>query len=154
MKHALAAAVVVGLAVVVGAAGAAQRQQESRAVRYLNLEGRSDELPYSHAVLAGDMLFVAGTIGVDPETGLAPEDVEEEVRLCLDGIRAKLALADMAMDDVVQVQVFCPDLSLYERFNAVYRTYFEEHFPARAFIGSGPLLRNGRFELNAIAVRH
>lgn len=151
MKNALAVTGVLALASF--AAVIPVRRQDSPAVRYLALEGRNDDLPYSNAVLAGDTLYVAGTIGVDPETGNAPEDVEQEVRLCLDGIRARLALADMTMDDVVQVQVFCPDLSLYDRFNAVYRTYFGEHFPARAFVGSGPLLRDGRFEVNAIAVR-
>ena len=60
----------------------------------------------------------------------------------------------VAMDDLVSIQVFCPDLTLYEEFNAVYRTYFEKNFPARAFIGSGPLLRNARFEVTGIAVRH
>ena len=152
MRKAFVAAVVVGLALCL-AVVAGSKQQDTNAVQYMNLGGRSDELPYSHAVLAGDTLYVAGTIGVDPETGLAPQDVEEEARLCMDGIKAKLALADMTMDEVVQIQVFCPDLSLYDQFNAVYRTYFEEHFPARAFVGSGPLLRNGRFEINAIAVR-
>jgi 2-iminobutanoate/2-iminopropanoate deaminase len=43
----------------------------------------------------------------------------------------------MTMDDIVFVQVFCPDVSLYGRFNDVYKTYFG----ARAFVGSGPLLR-------------
>jgi enamine deaminase RidA (YjgF/YER057c/UK114 family) len=51
------------------------------------------------------------------------------------------------------VQVFCPDLSLYDQFNAVYRTYFTDHFPARAFVGSGPLLRGGHFEILGTAIR-
>ena len=120
---------------------------------HMNLGGRGDELPYSHAVLAGDTLYVAGTLGVDPQTGTVPLDVEQEIRLCLDGIRAKLALAGMTMDDLVSIQVFCPDLTLYERFNAIYRTYFDDAFPARAFVGSGPLLRGARFEINGVAVR-
>jgi len=57
------------------------------------------------------------------------------------------------MDDLVSVQVFCPDLSLYDKFNAVYRSYFTKDFPARAFIGSGPLLRGAHFEAQAIAVK-
>lgn len=55
------------------------------------------------------------------------------------------------MDDLVSMQVFCPDLSLYDKFNEIYRTYFTRHFPARAFIGSGPLLRGARFEAQGIA---
>jgi enamine deaminase RidA (YjgF/YER057c/UK114 family) len=59
----------------------------------------------------------------------------------------------MSMDDLVSVQVFCTDLSLYDAFNGVYRTYFRRGFPARAFIGSGPLLRGARFEINGVAAR-
>jgi hypothetical protein len=49
--------------------------------------------------------------------------------------------------------VFCPDLTLCQEFNEIYRTYFIKDFPARAFIGSGPLLRGGHFEMQGIAVR-
>jgi 2-iminobutanoate/2-iminopropanoate deaminase len=59
----------------------------------------------------------------------------------------------MTMDDLVYVQVFSPHLDLYDPFNAIYRTYFSKDFPARAFIGSGPLLRNARFEIVGIAVK-
>ena len=40
----------------------------------------------------------------------------------------------MIMDDLVSVQIYCPDLSLYEKFNEIYRTYFTKNFPARAFM--------------------
>jgi len=122
--------------------------------RHIVLPTRKDTLPYSDAVLAGNTLYLAGRIGIDPETGKPPEDVEKEIRLLLDGMKTTLAAADMTMDDLVSVQIFCPDLSLYEKFNEVYRTYFTRDFPARAFIGSGPLLRGGRFEAQGIAVRH
>lgn len=123
------------------------------APRYIVLPSRTDKLPFSDGVLVGDTLYLAGKIGIDPQTGKPPEDVEKEIRLLLDGMKTTLAAADMTMDDLVSVQVFCPDLSLYEKFNEVYRTYFSKNFPARAFIGSGPLLRGGRFEAQGIAVR-
>ena len=123
------------------------------ALSRLNLPGRSDDLPFSHAVVAGNTIYIAGTIGIDPETGKPPADPKAEAKLVLDGVKRKLELAGAGMDDLVTVQVFCPDLALYEDFNAVYRTYFEDGFPARAFIGSGPLLRGGRFEINGIAVK-
>ena len=119
----------------------------------LNLPGRGDDRPFSDVVVAGDTIYVAGTLGLDPETGKPPADVEAEVRLVLDGIKKKLALAGATMDDLVSVQVFCPDLTLFEKFNSVYRTYFRKGFPARAFIGSGPLLGGARFEINGIAVK-
>ena len=117
------------------------------------LPTRKDTLPYSDAVRVGDTLYLAGRIGVDPETGKPPAELDKEIRFLLDGMKTTLAAANMTMDDLVSVQVFCPDLSLYEKFNEIYRTYFIKDFPARAFIGSGPLLRGGRFEAVGIAIR-
>jgi enamine deaminase RidA (YjgF/YER057c/UK114 family) len=58
------------------------------------------------------------------------------------------------MDDLVYVQIACTDLSLYDKFNVTYRSYFTtKDLPAREFIGAGSLLRGGHFELQAIAVR-
>jgi reactive intermediate/imine deaminase len=136
------------LALAVAAAGARQ----SEGPRYLDLPGRTDDLPYSHLVVAGNTVYLSGTIGVDPETGEAHADVDAEIRQVLDNVKERLAHVGLTMDDLVSVQVFCPDLTLYDRFNAIYATYFEENLPARAFVGSGPLLRNGRFEVQGIAV--
>jgi reactive intermediate/imine deaminase len=119
----------------------------------MNLPGRTDDNPYSNAVLVGDTLYLAGDIGTDPATGRPPERVEDEVRIVMDRMKQRLEMAGMTMNDLVMVQVYCPDLSLYGAFNDVYRTYFDEHFPARAFLGSGPLLVGGRFEVTAIAVK-
>jgi 2-iminobutanoate/2-iminopropanoate deaminase len=122
--------------------------------RYMNVPGRTDKNPYSNAVLAGDTLYLAGSIGLDPKTGKPPDSVEQEVRNVMDGMKQRLEAAGMTMDDVVWVQIFCPDLSLYDKFNAVYRTYFkEDRLPARAFVGSGPLLAGGHFEVMATAVK-
>ncbi len=60
----------------------------------------------------------------------------------------------MTMDDLVYVQIACTDLSLFEKFNPIYMSYFKtKDYPAREFIGAGSLLRGGHFELQAIAVR-
>ena len=148
------AAVAAGLVVIqTGNAVTPVSKTTASARKHIVLPNRKDTLPYSDGVLVGDTLYLAGKIGVDPETGRAPEDVEKEIRILLDGMKITLAAADMTMDDLVSVQIFCPDLSLYEKFNEIYRSYFDKNFPARAFIGSGPLLRGGRFEAQGIAVR-
>ena len=121
--------------------------------RVINRLGKALQLPFSDAILVGDTLYLAGQIGLDPKTGAPPADVEQEAHLLLDGIKGTLADAGMTMDDLVYVQVFCTDLSLFDKFNGVYRSYFTKDFPARAFIGAGSLLRGGHFELQAIAVR-
>ncbi len=71
----------------------------------------------------------------------------------LDSFGETLSGAALAMEDLVFVQVFCADVSLFEKFNAIYRTYFPRDFPARAFLGSGPLLFGAHFEIQGIAVK-
>jgi 2-iminobutanoate/2-iminopropanoate deaminase len=121
--------------------------------RYINLGGRPAGLPFSDAVLVGDTLFLSGRIGIDPRTMQAASDVDQEIRLMLDGVREALAAAAMTMDDLVFVQVYCTDLALYDRFNAAYRGYFKGELPARAFLGAGSLLLGARFEIQAVAVK-
>ena len=120
---------------------------------HVNLPGHPSSLPFSDGVLVGDTFYLAGRIGIDPVTGRAPADVDAEIKLLLDGVQAVLAEAGMSMDDLVSVQIFSPDLSLWEPFNAAYVRRFNRELPARAFIGSGPLLLGARFEIMGIAVR-
>ena len=121
--------------------------------RHINLSGRKVRLPFSDAVLVNDTLYLSGRIGIDPATGVAPDDVDAELRLLFDGFESVLSEADMSMDDLVWVQVYSPDISLWERFNAAYVKRFSKELPARAFIGSGPLLKGGRFEMLGVAIR-
>jgi 2-iminobutanoate/2-iminopropanoate deaminase len=121
--------------------------------RYINLPGVRAQLPFSDAVLVNDTLYLSGRIGLDPATGRPPADINEEVRLLLDGFEAVLAEASMTMDDLVYVQIYCPDVSLWESFNTAYVKRFSKEFPARAFLGSGPLLFKARFEMQGIAVK-
>ena len=109
-------------------------------------------MPFSMGVLVGDTFYMSGHIGFDPATKKVPADLEEEIRSLLDGFRDTLSKAGLSMQDLVYVQIFCSDVSLFDRFNAVYRTYLQEPFPARAFLGSGPLLFGAHFEIQGIAV--
>jgi 2-iminobutanoate/2-iminopropanoate deaminase len=126
--------------------------QPSRKV--IKLAGGPIEAPFSDAILSGNTLYLAGRIGLDPKTGKAPEKIEDEIKLLLDSEKDVLAAAGMTMDDLVYVQIACTDLSLFEKFNPIYKSYFTtKDYPAREFIGAGSLLRGGHFELQAIAVK-
>jgi len=114
---------------------------------------RKAVLPFSDAVLVGNTLYLSGRIGIDPATGVGPPSIEDEMRFLFDEFHAVLAQAGMTMDDLVSVQIFAPDVSLWERFNAAYVRRFTRDLPARGFIGSGPLLKGGRFEMMGIAVK-
>jgi reactive intermediate/imine deaminase len=142
-----------GLMIVPVLLAALSAPQKPAKRRYINLPGRPVQAPFSDAVLVGNTLYLAGRIGLDPKTGKPPADAEQEARLLLDGFKGVLAEAGMTMEDLVSVTVYCPDLSLYGKFNGIYRGYFSKDLPARAFIGSGPLLFGGRFEMQAIAVK-
>lgn len=108
--------------------------------------------PFSDAVLVGKTLYVAGTVGFD-QAGKLPASAEDEARLAMDAVKKVLDSQGMAMEDLVSVQVFCTDFSLYDKFNGVYRTYFHEQFPARAFLGVASLIRGAHFEVMGIAVK-
>ncbi|MBT8147214.1 MAG: RidA family protein [Gammaproteobacteria bacterium] len=107
--------------------------------------------PFSGAVQVGDTLYLSGMLGL--EGGQVPENPAREARNVLNAIQSTLEKAGMTMDDLVYVQIFCSDVSHYDAFNGVYRSYFSQEFPARAFVGAGTLLFDARFEIQAIAVK-
>ena len=115
--------------------------------------GDRKPLPFSEGVLVGNTLYIAGHIGLDPKTDMPPASAEEEARLVMDGIKQTVESAGLSMDDVVSMQVFCTDLKLYDTFNGVSSSYFHHDYPARAFLGTANLLRNGRYEVMGIAVK-
>lgn len=126
--------------------------QESR--RYVDPRTVADTAagPFSGGVLVGNTFYLAGKIGLTADRRV-PASAAEEARIVLDDVKATLEKAGMSMDDLVSVQIFCSDVSHYDAFNRVYRTYFKKEFPARAFLGSGTLLFGARFEVQGIAVR-
>lgn len=121
--------------------------------RAINAPDRAASAAFSSAIRVGDTLYLSGSIGIDPKTGKAPEKIEDEIKLLLDGYKSLLAQAGFTMDDLVYVQVSCTDLSQYDKFNTAYKTYFTKDLPAREFIGVASLLRGGHFEMQAIAHR-
>jgi 2-iminobutanoate/2-iminopropanoate deaminase len=140
------------LVVLVGASAMAAAAEGNRHVRLKSRDAK-DVRPFDDAVRVGNTLYLAGRIGLDPATNKPPADAAAEVRTVMDQIKSVLAQEGMTMDDLVTVTVYCTDLSLYGTFNDAYRTYFTKGFPARAFIGSGPLLAGGRFEVQGIAIK-
>ncbi|MDH3733808.1 MAG: RidA family protein [Gemmatimonadota bacterium] len=107
--------------------------------------------PFSQAVWIDDTLYLSGMLGL--AQGGVPDTAEEEARNVLNNMQRVLEGEGLTMDHLVSVQIFSSDVSDYQAFNGVYRTYFTKTFPARAFIGAGTLLFNARFEVQAVASR-
>jgi 2-iminobutanoate/2-iminopropanoate deaminase len=148
------ASIVLVLAGILTVHGALSQAPPSSTRRAINLPDDNPQLPFSGAILAGNTLYLSGRIGLDAKTGKAPAEIDEEIKLLLDHVKATVVQAGMTMDDLTYVQIACTDLSLYDKFNTAYRTYFTtKDLPAREFIGAATLLRGGHFEVQAIAVK-
>jgi reactive intermediate/imine deaminase len=122
--------------------------------KVINLPDRNPQAAFSSAILDGDTLYISGNIGLDPKTGKAPDKIEDEIKLLMESYKTLLGQAGFTMDDLVYVQISCTDLSYYDKFNAIYKSYFTKDLPTRQFIGVASLLRGGHFEMQAIAVNH
>lgn len=109
-------------------------------------EGASVAGPYTPGIVAGNFLFVAGQVGRD-KNGKYPESFEDEVRQTLENVKAVLDKAGYTFADAVSVQVHLTDISLFDRMNKVYMSYFPEPRPARTTVGGVALVGPARIEI-------
>ncbi len=110
--------------------------------------------PYSQAVLAGDTLYVAGQVGLDPATGaLVAGGIREETRRVLANLRAVLEAGGFGPRDVVQATVYLADLAEFPAMNEVYAGFFDADPPARATVQVAALPKGARVEIALVAVR-
>ena len=108
--------------------------------------------PYSQAVRAGDLLFLAGQIPIDPATGdLVGGDITVQARQALDNIAAVLNAGGLSMADVVRTTVFLADMNDAPAMNEIYGAYFPQPYPTRATVQVARLPRDVRIEIDAIA---
>lgn len=110
--------------------------------------------PYSQAIQVGNALYLAGQIALDPVSGALVEGgIEAETRQVMENLGAVLEAAGFGFGDVVQSQVFLPDLDDFAAMNTVYGEYFAEGAPGRATVGVAALPRGARVEIMMTAVR-
>lgn len=109
--------------------------------------------PYSQAISAGGFVFVAGEKGIDPKTGkIVPGGIAAETRQTLENIRAILAAAGAALDDVVASTVHMIDLAEFAEMNRVYAEYFPSMPPGRTTVQVAALPAGARIEITVTAV--
>ena len=107
--------------------------------------------PYSQAVHFGHLLFVSGTLPVDPRTGqLVGGDIEAQSRQVFRNLAAIAEAAGGQLADAVKVTVFLTDLGDFQRVNGVYREWFGEPFPARSTVQVAALPLDAPLEVEAI----
>jgi len=110
--------------------------------------------PYSQAVVAGDLVFCAGQIGLDPATGrLVAGGAHAEAERACENLRAVLAAAELTLAAVVKTTVYLVDLADGPAVGEVYARHFPAPHPARATVQVAGLPAGARVEIDAIAVR-
>ncbi len=110
--------------------------------------------PYSQAIRIGNMLYLAGQLGIDPATGkFAGDDFAAQAEQALKNQQAVLTQAGFSLTDVVQVQVFVTDLNNYPVFNEIYKTFFQKDYPARAVLEVSRIPADGLIEVMMLAVK-
>ena len=111
--------------------------------------------PYSVGIQAGEFVFTAGQIGLDPATGnIVSGGVETETRQALENLKKILEAAHSGLDEVVKTTVFLQNMGDFAAMNAIYAQYFAEPYPARSAIQVAALPKNAQVEIEAVAITH
>jgi len=109
--------------------------------------------PYSQAIVAGGLVFVAGQLGLRPDHGeMVGEGIAEQTEQIFDNLQAILEEAGSGLDRIVKTTVFLVDLGDFQGMNEVYARRIGEPFPARSTVGISQLPSGARVEIEAIAL--
>ena len=110
--------------------------------------------PYSAGISAGNFVFTAGQLGLDPVAGeLVSGGVEAETKQALTNIKHILEAADSGLDLVVKTTVFLQDMNDFSKMNAVYATFFTSEPPARSTFQVAALPKGAKIEIEAVALK-
>ena len=109
--------------------------------------------PYSPALKVGQMLFLSGSIPLDPVSGqLVEGGIKEQTTRVMENIKALLAAAGADFSHVVRTTVFMVDLGEFAAMNEIYSSYFTAPYPARSTVQVVKLPRDVRVEIDVIAI--
>lgn len=108
--------------------------------------------PYSQAVVAGDLVFCSGQVGLDPASGeLVGGGIEAETERALKNLAAVLEAAASDLTKVTSVNVYLKSMSDFNDMNKVYAASFGDHKPARVTVGVAELPKNALVEISCVA---
>ena len=110
--------------------------------------------PFSHAVKAGDFLFVTGqmpTLPNDP-TKLVEGDITNQTHQVMKNLKSVLTASNAALENVVFVRIYLVNFQDFDKMNTVYKSYFaSDKLPARTCIGVTGLAVGASVEIDLIA---
>jgi 2-iminobutanoate/2-iminopropanoate deaminase len=127
---------------------------EREVVRTENAPAPFQGAPYSQGVVYGDLVFVAGQLGIDPVTGAVVEGgIAAQTEQVMRNLGAILEAAGSGLDRVVKTTIYLVDLGDFAAMNEVYAGHLAEPYPARATIQIGALPSGALVEMEAIGHR-
>ena len=110
--------------------------------------------PYSQAVQYGDLVFLSGQVGIDPETGkFADGGVEEQTHQVIKNLTAVLAAAGLDRANILKTTIFLASMTDFQKVNGVYGDYFSDNPPARATVEVSGLPLGALVEIEAVAAK-
>ena len=110
--------------------------------------------PYSHAVEAGELVYLSGQTPMDSATGkLVTGDIAAQTEQCFANLFNVLAAAGLTEENVVKANVFLTDMGNFAAMNAVYATKFSAPYPARSTVAVAGLPLGAQVEIELIARR-
>lgn len=110
--------------------------------------------PYSQGIQTGNLFFLSGQLGLNPETGKMVEGgIEKQTHQVFKNIQAVLESEGLTLNNVVKVLVLLTDINDFAAVNAIYGEYFNEPYPARSAFQVAALPLGGQIEIEVIAER-
>ena len=123
-------------------------------IKRVNVDGLLKLAAFSHAVMAGDFIYVSGSLGTMGETmDLAPGGTSGETKQVLNNIEAILSACGASMRDVVKMNVFLSDMDTFAEMNTVYMEIMGDEPPARITVGKAGLALDAAVEIDCIAYK-
>ena len=109
--------------------------------------------PYNHGIRAGDLLFCAGQIPIDPANPAAPlpADIKAQTERVLENVKLILQDQQLSFAQVVKTTVFMTNHGEFAAMNEVYAKYFTADFPARSTVQVAALPRGAQVEIEVVA---
>ena len=109
--------------------------------------------PYSPLVRTGNLVFLSGQVGLNPETSqLVGAGIEEQANQVMNNLKTVLAGVGLSFKDVAKTVIFLTDLSNFQTVNKIYGEHMDGHKPARSTIQVSALPLGGIIEIEMIAV--
>jgi 2-iminobutanoate/2-iminopropanoate deaminase len=109
--------------------------------------------PYNQAIVAGELVFIAGQLGLRPGDTAVEGDIGTQTEQALANLAAILEAAGSSMDKLVKTSVFLADLDDFQGMNEVYAAKVGDRPPARSTFQVARLPSGALVEIEAIAHR-